>query len=147
MSNLINYHDNSFIPERKDQENSFEGQYLHYGQIVERAVRRSPLGISEIARKLNVSRRTLYNWFEIKDLNLDIISKIGHVISHDFSKDLPEGLNRKMKLLGNEYIDNPPPSPVVKSNEPVYFWMNRYIELLEKLNERLNGRLNNSNEM
>jgi predicted DNA-binding protein YlxM (UPF0122 family) len=145
MKNLINYHDYGFIPETKDQENSFEQQDLHYGRIAERAMRRSPLGISEIARRLDVSRRTLYNWFETKDLNLNIISKIGYIISHDFSKDLPEDLNRKMKLLSNEYIDNQPPSPIIKSNEPIYFWMNRYIELLEKFNEKLNYRLNNSN--
>src|ERR1700754_1762845 len=62
----------------------------NFGRIVERVVRRDRMGISELARRLKVSRRTIYNWFEMERLSIDIISKIGFVIGHDFSDEFPE---------------------------------------------------------
>jgi transcriptional regulator with XRE-family HTH domain len=109
---------------------------LHYGQIVERIVRRDHMGISEIARKLNVSRRTLYNWFETKKLSLDVICQIGFVIDHDFSKEFPDAFARKInsvnadsgfeRLVGKE-----------QPRDATYYWMDKYIKLLEKFNEVL----------
>jgi transcriptional regulator with XRE-family HTH domain len=109
---------------------------LHYGQIVERIVRRDHMGISEIARKLNVSRRTLYNWFETKKLSLDVICQIGFVIDHDFSKEFPDAFANRInsvnvdsgfeRLTGKE-----------QPRDATYYWMDKYIKLLEKFNEVL----------
>jgi AcrR family transcriptional regulator len=94
------------------------------------------MGISEIARKLNVSRRTLYNWFETKKLSLDVICQIGFVIDHDFSKEFPDAFARKInsvnadsgfeRLVGKE-----------QPRDATYYWMDKYIKLLEKFNEVL----------
>ncbi|MDB5019809.1 MAG: hypothetical protein JWQ28_936, partial [Pedobacter sp.] len=35
----------------------------HYGQILERAIRRNGNSISDVARLLNINRRSVYNWF------------------------------------------------------------------------------------
>lgn len=118
--------------------------YRHYGQIVERIVRRDRMGISEIARRLNVSRRTLYNWFEIEKLNIDVICKIGFVIGYDFSKEFPEEFaNKNNYVNGREFADN---KGADQPKDAIYYWMDRYIQLLEKFNEILSHETKLKNE-
>ena len=138
MNTLIDYHSTSPTPESKEQADSSRRQDLNYGQVVERAVRRKSMGISEIARKLGVSRRTLYNWFDMKELSPDIVSKIGFVIGYDFARDFPEGFFKGTKAFVTEVSAGASGFPGVSPKDPVYYWMNRYIKLLENFNEKLN---------
>jgi transcriptional regulator with XRE-family HTH domain len=107
---------------------------LHTGAIVERVVRRSGVSITELARRTHVNRRSVYNWFNQKRLKLDIICKIGCVLGHDFSIEFPnffpkdEFTQMKRLMETREEAEN---------SETVYFWMNKYIALLEKYNELL----------
>ncbi|MGN8068876.1 hypothetical protein [Mucilaginibacter sp. 22184] len=113
---------------------------INYGQVVERVVRRDPIGISELARRLNVSRRTIYNWFETEKLSFDIICKIGFVIGHDFSDELPEDFAQKSNNATEESfteIKNGTEQPP----NAIYYWMDRYIKLLEKFNETLSHEM------
>jgi transcriptional regulator with XRE-family HTH domain len=112
---------------------------LHYGHIVERVVRRDCMGISEIARKLHVSRRTLYNWFEMNKLGMDVICKIGNVTGHDFSNEFPDDFaNHKDVVDGELYRDSN--NLASQPHDAVYYWMDRYIKLLEKFNETLSNK-------
>lgn len=101
---------------------------LNAGEIVELAVRRKNVNISELSRRLNVNRRTLYNWFRQKKLHADVICEIGKAINYDFSNDLNEGLHQLrpksdfMALNGDHRFSQP---------DPVYYWMEKYIALLE----------------
>lgn len=104
---------------------------------MEQAVRMERIGISELSRKLNVSRRTIYNWFGQEDLNPHIILKIGEVIGHDFTVELPEAFIGKHKAMLNAEHHVATDGVQIDSN-PVYFWMNKYVSLLEKYNELLN---------
>ncbi len=108
---------------------------LNVGQIVERVIRRDRMGISELSRKLKVSRRTIYNWFDQEKLNPEIIQKIGAVIGHDFSSELPEVFLKKdlLQVAFDEHTQD----PSISDSNSVYFWMNKYIRLLEKYNELL----------
>ena len=113
---------------------------VNYGQVVERVVRRDPMGISELARRLNVSRRTIYNWFEMEKLSFDIICKIGFVIGHDFSNEFPEDFAQK----SNNAIEEPFTEIQNGTEQPsnaIYYWMDRYIKLLEKFNETLSHEI------
>lgn len=109
---------------------------LHTGKIVERAVRRNRVSISELARRMHVNRRSVYNWFNQESLRLEIICKIGYVLGHDFSEDLPEAFGDRgfeiMERLVDSVDDHEPAYP-----NSVHFWMNKYISLLEKYNELL----------
>lgn len=101
---------------------------MNAGEIVEHAIRRQNVNISELSRKMNVNRRTLYNWFQQKSLNADVICGIGEVINYDFSKDFPEELKSetksKEKILTNAKMES-------VQSETVYYWMEKYILLLE----------------
>jgi transcriptional regulator with XRE-family HTH domain len=109
---------------------------INCGQIVEKVVKLDRMSISEISRKLNVSRRTLYNWFETKNLSADIIEKIGLVIDHDFSEEFPDMFEENKSLRESDFNNT---NQQMKENisDPIYYWMDKYIKLLERFNEVL----------
>ncbi|WP_432714760.1 helix-turn-helix domain-containing protein [Pedobacter sp.] len=102
---------------------------MHNGEIIELAIRRHKISISELSRKLKVSRKSIYNWFKKENLSLDVINKIGDVLDHDFIKDLPEKfdeLTSELKKLKRE-------NHVREEYDPnlAQYWKNKYINLLE----------------
>ena len=109
-------------------------QVTQRGEIVELTIRRNNISISELSRKLNVSRRSIYNWFTQKSLSIDIICKIGEVIKHDFSKDFPEIFNQSMDLPDSRDVKS---YTAADDYESVNYWRNKYINLLEKHNDFL----------
>ncbi|MGN0002926.1 MAG: hypothetical protein ACI35V_05780 [Sphingobacterium composti] len=110
---------------------------IHLGSILEQVIRMERIGISELSRKLKVSRRTIYNWFEQENLNIQIILEVGNLIGYDFSNDLPQSvLNNHRHFLRDE--EKPLSSDLEDDTNSVYFWMNKYVTLLEKYNELLN---------
>lgn len=109
------------------------------GKIIERVVRRDHVRISELSRKLHVSRRTIYNWFNQESLSFEIICKIGAAIMHDFSNEFPEEFARIDKEMGDDMNasgNNDHLSGAATSGS-VEYWMSKYIKLLEKYNELL----------
>lgn len=115
---------------------------LNVGQVIEHVVRKDHMGITELSRKLHVSRRTIYNWFDQESLSFDVICKIGNVINHDFSKEFPddfarlqdEAREKKLDLMSNEE------NATANYSTAVNYWMNKYIKLLEKYNDLLSQR-------
>jgi transcriptional regulator with XRE-family HTH domain len=103
---------------------------LNAGEIVEHAVRRQNVNISELSRRMKVNRRTLYNWFQQKSLNADVICGIGQVINYDFSKDFNDELNSSA-IKGSARMLNIKSDRDGKNSETVYYWMEKYIALLE----------------
>lgn len=105
------------------------------GEIVELAVRRQNINISELSRRLQVNRRTLYNWFQQKKLPAEVIYSIGNAIEYDFSEDFHEGLK------------NLKPPPQTRKNDTgeltansINYWMEKYITLLEDYKDLLQNK-------
>jgi transcriptional regulator with XRE-family HTH domain len=110
---------------------------LHYGQIVERTIRRKGYSISELARLTKVNRRSVYNWFNQKQLKPEIIFRIGTVVNHDFSTEFPglfpdEELNRQ-----NKFVVYNNPAQTAGTDLNFTYWKDKYIDLLEKYNQLL----------
>jgi transcriptional regulator with XRE-family HTH domain len=136
MHSKVYYPVSSYISNDQRSIGNMDNQDLHFGKIVERIVRRDHMGISEIARKLNVSRRTLYNWFNTKRLSFDIICQIGIVIEHDFSKEFPNEFAMRFNAPSAEK-DIEAQEAKETPLDAIYYWMDKYIKLLEKFNEAL----------
>jgi transcriptional regulator with XRE-family HTH domain len=109
---------------------------LHYGQSIERIIRRNGYSITELARLTSVNRRSVYNWFNQRYLKPEIIDRIARVIDYDFSTIFPS-------LLVNQDSDSAPPISIPAGSdsrnqiaEP-YIWKEKYIALLERHNELL----------
>jgi len=111
----------------------------HQGQVIEKLIRRDGHSLTDVAAKLGVNRRSLYNWFTQKELKQEIIYKIGHVIKHDFSIEFPDIFTSK------DFVFNPATTarerffckePEVNHMETLD-WREKYIDLLEKVNDLL----------
>jgi AcrR family transcriptional regulator len=102
----------------------------HHGEIVETAVRASGVSISRLAKKLGVTRQTVYNYFHSQTIPWDTIRQIGDYINHDFSQEVKEN--------GKKYnIDTNFPFQFKDDAQEASFWRYKYIELLEKYNALL----------
>ena len=107
----------------------------HRGEIVERAVRHSGMPLTQLANKLGRSRRWIYNAFENPMLSVELIVQIGKLIHHDFSDEI-DGIQR------NPQISSDPPVRYTRETDEnsVEYWKNKYLILLEKYNDMLEGR-------
>jgi len=102
------------------------------GAIVEKVVRRSGISIAELARRVDINRRSIYNWFEQESLSIDIICKIGNALDYDFSADFPELFaNHNLSSISNRNAQQR------EAEVTLNYWKNKYISLLEKYNELL----------
>lgn len=120
----------------------------HYGEIIEKTIRRNGYSISELARLMKVNRRSIYNWFNQPKLKEDVIFKIGCALKHDFSSEFPELFSQEdfqAAFLNNSKLKNS--NNLVDEQEKVNYWKDKYIALLEEYNQILsisssNGKFN-----
>lgn len=108
---------------------------LKHGQILERLVRRDRMGISELSRKLNVSRRTVYNWFGQDRLHHEVIWQVGSLLGQDLSESFPNVFPKSD--TSQQIFSEHEGKQSTAGSSSVYFWMNKYISLLEKYNDLL----------
>jgi predicted transcriptional regulator len=111
---------------------------MHRGEFVKLAVVRSGISFGYLADKLKIHRNSLLNWWEKEDLSIDKIIKIGQIIKHDFSKEIPE-IN---ELL---YVEEPIStfnkikpvgiSSVEECMSKLEHWKEKYYNLLEQNNQ------------
>ena len=106
----------------------------HKGEIVEKAVRRSGLPLTQLALRMGKSRRWLYNAFENPNLSIEHILRIGTIIHYDFSDDI-------LELQRVRNLEDPisPENAYVVPAESAEYWKNKYLTLLEKYNTLLGG--------
>ena len=62
----------------------------HKGKILEKAVRESGIPLTKLTKRINKSRRWIYNAFENPNLSIEYIIQIGDIIHYDFSESLVE---------------------------------------------------------
>ena len=104
----------------------------HLGKVVEKVIRRDGHSISAISRLLRVNRRSVYNWFEQPRLRPEIIYRIGCIIKHDFSMELPDIFSP------TDFEFNSPEKESIVAfggDQPVKddaYWKEKYYALLER---------------
>jgi transcriptional regulator with XRE-family HTH domain len=107
---------------------------MHKGEIIEKIVRESNIPLTQIAKKLGVTRRTIYNIFEKYNVDNDTVLKIGKIIYYDFSIQFPQ--LKKVNIVEEpSEIYNEKSIPELKRE--VELWKSKYIELLEEYNKLL----------
>lgn len=110
----------------------------YVGRIIERAIRRQDVSISELSRRMNVSRRTLYNCFERRTLDKNFVCSIGTIIGYDFTKELGVDFNNENHQAENVCQVYPALSEnELEDQKETDYWMQKYIQLLEKYNQLL----------
>ncbi|GAA4316621.1 hypothetical protein GCM10023149_13690 [Mucilaginibacter gynuensis] len=110
---------------------------LHYGQIVEKVIRRKGFSISEVARFTKVNRRSVYYWFNQKNLKLEIIHRIGVCLQHDFSVEFPHLFTGEEFKNNKDFKNADSDHDHVTEQSEDSYWKDKYIDLLERYNEIL----------
>lgn len=112
---------------------------MHIGELIEELIRINHLSISEVARRMHVNRRSLYNWFKQQSIRPYILHRICNVLANDFSIELPSIIKEAPRLDSGKNKTPPKDKEVAEegSSNTVSYWMNKYIYLLEKYNEML----------
>ena len=100
---------------------------MHKGEIVENAIRQSGYSITEISKRLKISRRHLYNLFQKYNIDNDTILEIGKLINHDFSGEIKGIASPVLEEPSAKYI-----TELEKIKEEVNHWKDKYISLLEE---------------
>lgn len=120
-------------------------KYIHRGEILSAAVKKSPLNISQLVKRMGISRSTFYNHKEDPKLSFEVLEKYGKVLGYDFTNDLSDM---------QKYVVEEPLAPY---GEPKTFdeaikqkdywrnqtdnWKDKYLELLEKYNRMIEERI------
>jgi plasmid maintenance system antidote protein VapI len=100
---------------------------MHKGEIIENAIRQSGYSITEMAKKLKISRRHLYNLFQKYNIDNDTVLQIGKLINHDFSGEIK---NISSITLTEEPVEKYI-TEIEKVKNEMEIWKNKYIHLLE----------------
>ena len=95
----------------------------HVGKQLEDAVRASEWSITALAQKLNLSRKTIYNYFENPDLEDYIVKRFEHVL-HVYILDgnKENGTVNETTPMHHQY----------STEGSAQFWKDKYLDLLEK---------------
>lgn len=103
------------------------------GEALERAIRRSNYSITEIARRLHVSRRTIYYWFKQEKLHYYTVQEVGAIIGYDFTDDV-------LSLVDEQLAVEPDIKHLLHDKqvlEELNYWKQKYMELEDKYNQQL----------
>jgi CRISPR/Cas system-associated exonuclease Cas4 (RecB family) len=91
--------------------------------------------LTKLTKKLNKSRRWIYNAFENPNVSIDYILEIGKIIHHDFSEDIAE-LKKYRTMATFMHLENVSETDNNEKQGQDY-WKNKYLKLLEKYNQLL----------
>jgi transposase-like protein len=114
----------------------------HHGQILEKVIRRGQYSISDIARMVNVDRRSIYNWISQPILKHEIIYKIGRKILHDFSVEFPDlftPADFKFEYKPSFSVEYNRQKPREEASDESSQWRKKYLDLYSKFEKVLNA--------
>ncbi len=100
---------------------------IHVGHTVEQAVRNSGMSITALAERLNVSRKTIYNYFDDEDLDHGTVRRFEKLLN---TAILPESAQFDKTNEGNW----------TNSEKEAAYWRAKYIDLLERYTQLLENK-------
>lgn len=111
----------------------------HRGKILANAIEERGIFKATIAKKLGISRATMYNMLERDDVPLEMFIKIGKILQYDFSKHIPEihGEHSAQMVQEPRVAYGKEPEDIQKE---LNMYKHKYLELLEE-NRRLMRQL------
>jgi plasmid maintenance system antidote protein VapI len=75
-------------------------QNIHIGSIIKKKLTEKSITIAEFARRIDRERTTVYDIFERKTIDIDLLINISNALDYDFIHEVyfPKNLNPKMLL-------------------------------------------------
>ncbi len=102
---------------------------IHKGETVEKAIRNSGIPITQIAKKLGISRQQIYNLFEKDAVEWELLVKLGRIINYDFG--IEHDVSNKADGLGTKISYEELAEQCEELKKEVVIWRDKYIKLLE----------------
>jgi hypothetical protein len=109
-----------------------KGKNIHRGALLEAAVKISPLSISELTKRMGISRSTFYNHKADPSLPIEWLIRYGRILKHDFSHEVAEVEQFSVSDPDNQYE---PPKTFEEALIQRDYWRDKYYQLLEKFNK------------
>ena len=94
-------------------------------------MRESAVNITQMVKKMGISRSTFYNHVKDPSLSYEQLAKYGKVIKHDFAQDLPE---MKRFVLEEPEMPYNTPKTIEEAIEQRDYWRERYYKKAEEYN-------------
>ena len=63
-------------------------KHIHIGSIIRQKLMESPLSIAEFASRINRTRTTVYDIFERKSIDVDLLLRISEVLDYNFLEEV-----------------------------------------------------------
>lgn len=63
-------------------------KHIHIGSIIRQKLMESPLSIAEFASRINRTRTTVYDIFERKSIDVDLLLRISEVLQYNFLEEV-----------------------------------------------------------
>jgi hypothetical protein len=111
---------------------------LHRGQVLLAAIGATRLSKEEVAKKAGYSRSSYYKHIEDPDLEFHILIAYGRAIKHDFTEEFPDMPKYVVEDPPENYSKVPTLEEALQQRD---FWKDKYLELLEKYNIMIEGRI------
>jgi hypothetical protein len=116
-----------------------KGKYKHRGEALQAAVKKSRIKITQLVKRMNISRGTFYNHKEDANLPLETLEQYGKVLNYDFTNDFPEMQKYTLEEPEAPYGE---PTTLKEANKQINYWRNqadvwksKYIRLLEEMKD------------
>lgn len=109
----------------------------HQGEVIKSIVERTGEGVNAIAKKLTITRVTLYNWFKDEQWTDERVDRVGVALGIDIYKAAPGVFGPR----GDVRIVKSSSAP---ANDVSDFWKDKYITVMEE-NMKLKDKLEKAN--
>jgi hypothetical protein len=106
-----------------------QGKNIHRGEALEEAVKKTRTKVTQLVRKVGISRGTYYNHIEDPKLSYEMLEAYGKVLKYDFTQVIPQ--------MPKYVIDEPEdsygkPATLEEAIRQIDHWKDKYINLLEQ---------------
>ena len=114
-----------------------KGKYKHRGEVLQAIVKKSPIKITELVKRMNISRGTYYNHKEDPNLPFETLEQYGKVLGYDFTNDFSEMQKYVVEEPIVPYGDPMTLDEAIKQRDywrsQADLWKNKYIQVLEEM--------------
>jgi DNA-binding transcriptional ArsR family regulator len=103
---------------------------IHRGEILDKAVKESPVTVTKLVQRMKISRGTYYNHVNNPELPFELLYHYGKIINHDFSNEIPQ-MNKYVFEEPEELYEEP--KTIEEAIRQRNYWRDRFYRLLEKV--------------
>jgi len=106
-----------------------KGKHTHRGEVLKAAVDKVSFKVTQLAKRMGISRGTYYNHIEDPNLSFELLERYGKILKYDFTADFPE----MQKYALEESVENyGAPSTFEEAVNQMSYYKEKYFQLLEK---------------